>query len=165
MEGQNPSVPNKALNSETSMSGSGVAPSSSKTIRIRVTNGLKDGHVFETILKGAQLIAEAALFMSVGAIMMAWDGIGKLVRSARHKGGGGSFDLAAGLTPRPRPVKVKVPIFPIDNYTSLTASEVIKNLERLVPEQLRLVRAFEIESKNRKTIVEAVDRILARGAP
>jgi hypothetical protein len=165
MEGQNASVPNKALNSETSMSGAGVAPPSSKTVRIRVTDAVKDGHVFEAILKAAQLIAEAAFFMSVGAIMMAWDGIGKLVRSARHKGGLGSFDLAAGFTPQPRPMKVKVPILPIDNYTGLTASEVIKGLERLAPEQLRLVRDFEIDNKNRKTIVEAIDRVLARGAP
>ncbi|MBN1944595.1 MAG: hypothetical protein JW797_02920 [Bradymonadales bacterium] len=50
---------------------------------------------------------------------------------------------------------------PFEGYDSLTAKEVIEQLEGLSREQLESVRSYEESTKARKTVIEAVDKLMA----
>ena len=72
---------------------------------------------------------------------------------------------AGGASPEP----VAIPIereggstrtLPIARYDELTAVLVRKSLKGLSPEELRAVREHEAGNANRKTVLEAVDRLL-----
>lgn len=52
---------------------------------------------------------------------------------------------------------------PIERYDELTAVLVRKSLKDLSPEQLREVRDHESSHAKRKTVLDAVDRLLAKG--
>ena len=51
---------------------------------------------------------------------------------------------------------------PIEGYDELTVDEVTSRLEGLNPEELQAVRAYEGEHKHRKTLLEALERMLQR---
>lgn len=50
--------------------------------------------------------------------------------------------------------------FPIEDYDSLTAAQVVKRLDGLTPAQLRKVRDAERKGKGRKSVLAAVERKL-----
>lgn len=52
------------------------------------------------------------------------------------------------------------PSFPISDYDELTASQVNKHLSSLTPPELRRVREYEARHANRKSVLEAIERIL-----
>ena len=51
--------------------------------------------------------------------------------------------------------------FPIENYDKLNVEDVKKALEGLEAKALELVKTYEAEHKNRKTVLEAIDAKLA----
>jgi hypothetical protein len=50
---------------------------------------------------------------------------------------------------------------PIREYDGLSASQVVSRLTGLTPEELRAVRAYEERSRGRRTVLLAIDRLLA----
>lgn len=58
-------------------------------------------------------------------------------------------------------IRVKVPVLPIENYDELLATDILQHLPGLSPEELRVVREYEIDHKKRTTVLKAIDRRLA----
>jgi hypothetical protein len=50
---------------------------------------------------------------------------------------------------------------PIREYDGLSASQVVSRLTGLSPEELQAVRAYEETSRGRRTVILAIDRLLA----
>jgi hypothetical protein len=132
-------------------------------IRISVREKVESRVVIDQFFRGLQTIGVTVFYIGVGAVRMAWEGVEKLWASARHSGAIRPVSAFFLSQPRPRPVKIKVPVLPIDNYASLTADEIVKRLEGLAPDQLQFLKSFETEHKNRKTVLEAVNRMLVKG--
>jgi hypothetical protein len=49
---------------------------------------------------------------------------------------------------------------PIREYDGLSASQVVSRLTGLTPEELRAVRSYEEDSRGRRTVILAIDRLL-----
>lgn len=50
---------------------------------------------------------------------------------------------------------------PFDGYDTLPASHIVQRLQRMSPDALRHVRAFEAAHRNRRTVLAMVDQLLA----
>jgi uncharacterized protein DUF2795 len=50
---------------------------------------------------------------------------------------------------------------PVPGFNELTVEQAAKRLRRLRPDKLRRVRAYELAHKKRKTVLAAIDRLLA----
>ncbi|HZI36682.1 MAG TPA: hypothetical protein VFF24_00135 [Acidimicrobiia bacterium] len=50
---------------------------------------------------------------------------------------------------------------PIQEYDGLSASQVVSRLSGLTPEELRAIRSYEEGSRGRRTVLVAIDRLLA----
>lgn len=82
-----------------------------------------------------------------------------LERGRRTVGKGG------GALPEPVAIPIEregggVRTLPIERYDELTAVLVRRSLKGLSPDELRAVREHEAANANRKTVLEAVDRLL-----
>ncbi len=155
------------------MNGSSASPerivgplesSASSNIRINIRDTVESRVALDQFVRRLQSVAEAVFYIGVGAMRAAWEGIEKLWASARDTGARGPLGGPVLPKPRLRPVRIKVPVLPIDNYAGLTVDEVIRRLEGLAPDHLRILKTFEAEHKNRKTLLDAVDRALARSS-
>jgi hypothetical protein len=49
---------------------------------------------------------------------------------------------------------------PVPGFNEITVEQAEKRLRRLSPEKLRRVRAYELASQNRKSVLAAIDRLL-----
>jgi hypothetical protein len=58
------------------------------------------------------------------------------------------------------PTKKKVLIFPIDHYNRLEGKEIVARLALLSKNELEEVNAYEKEHRNRKMILDAIERRL-----
>jgi hypothetical protein len=110
--------------------------------------------------KGIQLILQAVLFILSGAVVVAWEGFGKLSHTVYGKGAQYGMDLLKRSAPKPPPQKIKVPMLAIDNYSQLPAEQIISRLEGLSPDELTLIKNFEMGQQNRSVILEAIDKRL-----
>ena len=54
--------------------------------------------------------------------------------------------------------------FPVDNYDSLNADEISRQISTLSAEELRVVRDYEERHKNRETVLEQLDRRIRSGS-
>jgi hypothetical protein len=50
---------------------------------------------------------------------------------------------------------------PVPGYNEVTVEQAAKRLRRLSPEKLRRVRTYELATMNRKTVLAAIDALLA----
>jgi len=50
---------------------------------------------------------------------------------------------------------------PLHGYESLAASQVVARLSRLEPDELELIKAFELAHRGRRTILGKIDQLLA----
>ena len=68
----------------------------------------------------------------------------------------------AGATKRARPAaSASAADLPIPEYDGLSASQVVSRLTGLTPDELRAVRSYEEGSRGRRTVIAAIDRLLA----
>ena len=49
---------------------------------------------------------------------------------------------------------------PVPGFNEITVEQAEKRLRRLSPQKLRRVRAHELASQNRKSVIAAIDRLL-----
>lgn len=54
--------------------------------------------------------------------------------------------------------------YPIEGYDGLSAEQVLKRLDGLSTEELRLVRDYEEQNSNRSTVLQELDRRIRGGA-
>jgi hypothetical protein len=101
------------------------------------------------LVRALNRLTTVALLIGIGAVRVAFEGVERWLRTMR-----GSGSAAA-------PVRQRVPLLPIHNYSRLDPTEVIARLAALTPEQLQQLRRFEAEGRNRAEILEAIDRRLA----
>jgi hypothetical protein len=117
--------------------------------------------------------AEDLLTTGYGLTLLALDGLETFFQRAYDRGQH-SRDTAGPLTRmffdlvrRPdveiklQPKEVKVRVLPIADYDALGVNDVVEALEGLDPPDLELVRDYESEHKNRKTVLRAIDQKLA----
>lgn len=114
------------------------------------------------LLKGVQVVAETAFYIGCGAILVAWETIAELIQSAPAKKAGPPGARRPALEKQPLLPKVKIPLLPIDNYSRLGAGQIFGLLPTLSPEQLSLLRDFEVDHRNRRIVLRAIDEILSR---
>src|SRR5215216_1168047 len=57
------------------------------------------------------------------------------------------------------------PDLPIADYDSLNANEVIERTEGLSVEEIRRLREYEAQTKNRRTLLERLDQRIEAGSP
>jgi hypothetical protein len=59
------------------------------------------------------------------------------------------------------PLDDVAPDLPIEDYESLAASHVVDRLPRLTPDELRVIQAFEVAHRGRRTVLGRVEQLLA----
>ena len=68
----------------------------------------------------------------------------------------------SGATKRARPAtSASAADLPIPEYDGLSASQVVSRLNGLTPRELRAIRSYEETGRGRRTVIAAVDRLLA----
>lgn len=120
--------------------------------------------------------AEDLLTTGYGLTLLALDGFEAFLQRAYDRGQN-SRDTAGplarmffDLVRRPdvevklQPKQVKVRVLPIADYDTLGVDGVVEALEGLGLRDLELVRDYESEHKNRKTVLRAIDQKLAAAA-
>ena len=118
--------------------------------------------------------AEQILLTGIGVAVLVARGLTKAVNAAHQAG----MDAAEKPGPVTRALlglvrkqqtpatestelRVKVPVLPIDDYAGLTPIDVLERLPELSPEQLRVLREYEVDHMKRTTVLKAIDRQLA----
>jgi hypothetical protein len=111
--------------------------------------------------KGLQFLVQTPVFIIVGIIVMVWEMINKVFQAVYHQGA--QLTAQSGATQRAEtgPVKIKVPMMPIDNYSQLDLDGVIGSLNGLTPAELDVVKNFEVAHGNRQAIIDAIDQRLS----
>ncbi|HVO96033.1 MAG TPA: hypothetical protein VMT22_24470 [Terriglobales bacterium] len=109
--------------------------------------------------KGLQFLVQTPVFIAVGIIVIIWEMINKLFHAVYQQGAQMAAPKGASQG-EAGPVKVKVPMMPIDNYSRLDIEEIIHSLEGLTPTDLDIVKNFELSHGNRQVIIDAIDQRL-----
>lgn len=125
-------------------------------------------------LEPVRAAAEQVLLTGIGVGVLLVRGLTQAVKAANQAGSEAAKEPGPILGALLRVVRkeesvpastaqapVKVPVLPIDNYDDLLAADVLERLPGLSPEELRVVREYEIDHKKRTTVLKAVDRQLA----
>jgi len=113
---------------------------------------------FDKLLKGVQIVVKLVFFIGCGAIAIALERFRDLIKTVSDT----EFSHSPDLLAQEQPQGIKVPIFPIDNYSQLDPDRIVESLIGLSTEQLWIVRNFETTHKNRNRILEAIDQHLAK---
>jgi hypothetical protein len=110
--------------------------------------------------KGLQFLIQTPLFIIVGILVMIWEAVNKMFHLIYQQGAQLAAQSDASQRAEAGPVKVKVPMMPIDNYSQLDIDGVIRSLDGLGPAELDIVKHFEMSHANRQVILDAIDQRL-----
>jgi hypothetical protein len=72
---------------------------------------------------------------------------------------------AAAAKPAPNPADAAIVEQALADYDTLSASQVVRRLESLGPDQLRAVHRHEASHRNRRTILNRTNQLLGAGPP
>jgi hypothetical protein len=108
--------------------------------------------------KGLQFLIQTPLFIIVGVIVMIWETFNRLFQAIYQQGAQLASHPGESRTAETGPVRIKVPMMPIDNYSQLDIDAIIGSLEGLTPAELGVVRDYEISHENRQLILNAIDQ-------
>ena len=111
--------------------------------------------------KGLQFLIQTPVFIIVGIIVMVWEMINKVFQAVSHQGAQFTSERGESAKTEVSPVKIKVPMMPIDNYSQLDIDGVISRLEGLSVSELGIVANFERNHENRAPVVDAIEKRLA----
>lgn len=119
--------------------------------------------ILEDLLFGVQKVTLTAFYISCGAVMYAWEALGKMFQTINVPGQRMPLSVKKSEK-KPRysrkPRKMTVPILPIDSYDRLEIGQVLERLAGLSERELRLVRNYEASNRGREEILRAIDRRL-----
>jgi hypothetical protein len=110
--------------------------------------------------KGLQFLIQTPVFIIVGVLVMVWEMINKVFQAVYHQGTQLAAPSDASQRAQTGPVKIKVPMMPIDNYSHMDIDGVIGSLEGLTPAELGVVKNFEVSHANRQAVLDAIDQRL-----
>jgi hypothetical protein len=116
---------------------------------------------FSSMGKGLQYLVQAPLFVIVGAIVTLWEVMNNLFQSVYQQGSQYAASLGANTKPNGNRESVKVPVMPIDNYSRLSVRDIVRRLDNLSRSDLQVVKQHERSTKNRVSVLGAIDRKLA----
>jgi hypothetical protein len=111
--------------------------------------------------KGLQFLIQTPLFILVGVIVIIWETINKLFQAVYQQGAQFTAEHGESAKAETSPIKIKVPMMPIDNYSQLDIEGVISRLEGLSISELGIVENFERNHENRAPVVVAIEKRLA----
>jgi hypothetical protein len=111
--------------------------------------------------KGLQFLIQTPLFILVGVLVVIWETINKLFHAVYQQGAQLTSERGEGAKAEVSPVKIKVPMMPIDNYSQLDIEGVISRLEGLSVSELAIVENFERKHENRAPVVDAIEKRLS----
>jgi polyhydroxyalkanoate synthesis regulator phasin len=126
-------------------------------LRGRVTRDDANQLVAELVRRGREQTDELVSELE-NVLERSRDQLGAASRLARRTE---PVDLIFRSADRARRTVGVGPAFPILGYEDLTAHQVEARLAGLTPPQLRKVRDYERRHANRKTVLEAIERLLA----
>jgi len=116
-------------------------------------------------------VAEEAIITGLGVGILVARGIKRAVEVAHEAGtqaaerpGTLPHTVVQWMRPRqsaPAAPSGKIRILPIEDYDTLSVTEIIERLPSLSAEQLRTVRAYEEEHAGRLAILKAIEGLLA----
>jgi len=129
--------------------------------KLVIKNRSDDPSLLTKWLRGAQFAAGIVFFIGCGAVAIVLERLANLFKSAEGDAGRNPSARPDAPQAQEPPQRIKVPMFPIDNYNQLDAVQVMNRLAGLSNEQIRIVRAHEARLKNREDVLEAIDRHLA----
>ena len=139
---------------KSSLATTGAVPSEKLVIHDRTEARI----FFDKMLKSVQIIVKAVFFIGCGAVAIALERLGDLVRTASAV----EISPPSDLSTEEKPQVIKVPIFPIDDYNQLNSGRILESLIGLSAEQLWIVRNYETTHKNRSGVLKAIDQRLAK---
>ena len=127
-------------------------------------------------LEPARAITEQVLLTGLGFSVLLVRGIVTVVKAANEAGAqaaqhpGPAVQAVLGLvrgsqgptTRADTDLKTKVPMLPIGNYDALSALQVLAELPHLSDEQVRVVRAYELDHQARAEVLEAIAQRLSK---
>jgi len=131
--------------------------------KLVIKNHSGEGSIINKWLRGAQLAARIVFFIACGAVAIILERLLSLLKPADGDGVQNPSIPSDARNAQGRPERIKVPMLPIDNYNQLDSKQVVNRLAGLSNEQLRMIRAHEARHKNRKGVLDAIDRQSAEG--
>lgn len=127
-----------------------------------------DGHpkaekgVLEGILERAQQATLATLYIGCGATVVIWEKFEQWSKRL-YEGVRPLWKRKGDEKPVLPSTKKKVVLFPIDHYSRLEVKEIVPRLVHLSKNELEQVRAYEKEHRNRKTVLDAIEKRIGEG--
>lgn len=134
------------------------AAATRRLVRKRADKGVSKQ---EALLKETQRVAETALYIGLGAALLAWDAAGKIYRSFYRRGGAAPLPAPSSDKRSAKSGKIKVPILPIDHYDKLEIDQIIEALSGLSEMELDLVRRYEAANQNREPLIRLIAQRMA----
>ncbi|HTN44579.1 MAG TPA: hypothetical protein VMN77_12370 [Nitrospiria bacterium] len=131
--------------------------------KLVIKNNTGERSVLAKWLRGGAIAARIVFFIACGAAAIILERLLGLLKPADGDHARSLSTPSDGRKVRGGPERIKVPVFPIDNYNHLDASQVMSRLAGLSREQLGMIRSHEARQKNRGDVLEAIDRQLADG--
>jgi hypothetical protein len=122
-----------------------------------------DRSLFTKWLRGGAVAARIVFFIACGAVVIILERLLSFLKPVDGDRVQTPSTPSDRRNVQGRPERIKVPVFPIDNYNQLDANQVISRLAGLSHEQIRMIRSHEAGQKNRGDVLEAIDRQLADG--
>jgi hypothetical protein len=131
--------------------------------KLVIKNNSDERFFFSKWLRGAQIAARIVFFIACGAIAIILERLMNLLKSAEEHQAQKPSSPSERRNAQGRPERIKVPMLPIDNYNQLDSKQVMDRLAGLSNEQLQMILAHEARHKNRKGVLDAIDRQFAEG--
>jgi hypothetical protein len=131
--------------------------------KLIIKNRSAEGSLMNKWLRGAQIAARVVFFIACGAVVIILERLLNLLKPSAGEGVQSPSNPSVMRTSHGQPERIKVPMLPIDNYNQLDSIQVMNRLAGLSNEQLQMIRAHEARHKNRKGVLDAIDRQFAEG--
>ena len=128
-----------------------------------IGNDRTDEQGYQVSGGGLEALIRVPLFIIVGFVVLVWEAINRVLRTVLQQGA--QLSTASPVERRVSSVTktaIKVPMMPIDNYSQLSAEDIVARLENLGAAELAIVRSYEIDHENRQAVLEAIDQRLTR---
>ena len=78
---------------------------------------------------------------------------------------GGTEEAQRTTTEAPAESQEEAAELPLDNYDTLAVEQVSERLDDLSAEEIRQLRAYEAENRNRSTLLRRLDETIEAGSP
>ena len=102
---------------------------------------------------------------SVGAYMEFVNSMFSFWQRSTEAAQGGTEEAQRTTTEAPAESQEEAAELPLDNYDTLAVEQVSERLDDLSAEEIRQLRAYEAENRNRSTLLRRLDETIEAGSP